>query len=304
MLRTATNLQCSDGMSARIPGEAAGKQSAVPPETAAAPDDPRVGKFLILGVVLVFVGVLRLSTADFENVSIPFMSPAVAANPALISAEALGTPAAVSLPESDPATWFSGSTAADGSADVPWDDIQEFLAAASTPGGWAEACKSLATAAGTDRSANPPLGALACSDDPTVTELQRFAVELLAAQSEVALFLRGANGHDAGAVAGRLAEVRHSCANGLPSRQAGAESAYLVACEMSLEPLNLPGDAEALQIALGEAYGLVALDLAVRDPEIDAEPPAIASKDAADTAADGGADNATADATATSAGGS
>lgn len=234
---------------------------------AAAPDDPGVGKFLILGIALLFVGVLRLSVADWENAEIPFLAAAKAENSALKSAESLGTPSAVALPESDPSTWF----ATEAGAPAPWLDIQLFAAATSTPGGWAEACKAVSAVAGADRAATPALGALACSTDPAVTELQQFAVELLAAQAEVALWLQGIPGHDAGVVAARLAEVRQACENGLPSRLAGAESPYLAACTASLTTTPLAASADALQASLGEAYALVAADLAVRDPEIDAE---------------------------------
>ncbi len=234
---------------------------------AAAPDDPGVGKFLILGVALLFMGVLRLSVADWENAEIPFLSPANAENSALKSAQSLGTPAAVALPASDPATWFPPA----GDAPVPWADIQQFTAAASTPGGWAEACKAVSAVAGAERAATPALGALACSTDPTVTELQQFAIDVLATQAEVALWLQGIPGHDAGVVAARLAEVRHACENGLPARLAGAESPYPAACAASLTTAGLAASAEELEVALGDAYALVAADLAVRDPEIDAE---------------------------------
>jgi hypothetical protein len=267
----------------------------VAPEIPAAPDDPGVGRILIFVVALLFMGVLRLSTANFDNVAIPFFGGGEPANPALASAAAIGTPAAVALPESDPASWFGGAEETEAGETTPWADIHQFVAAAGTSGGWAEACKAVGTVAGTDRTANSLLGALACSDDPTVTELQQFAVQLLAAQAEVSLWLLGTDGHDAGAVAGRLAQVRHSCANGLPARQAGAESAYTSACEMSLAVTTLPGDASTLATALGDAYALVAADLAERDPSIDPEPPAITAP-ATDATADAGADDAATDA--------
>lgn len=241
-----------------------------------------MGRILIFAVALLFAGVLRLSTADFDNVEIPFLGPGEAANPAFASAGAIGTPAAVALPGSDMSAWFV--EAADGS-ETPWADIQEFAAAAGTPGGWAEACKAAGAVAGSDRAANPLLGALSCSDDVTVMGLQRFAIEILAAQAEVSLWTLGTAGHDSGAIAARLAVIRHSCANGLAARQAGAESAYAAACAMSLAATTLPGDAHALATALGEAYALVAADLAERDPTVDAGPPAM-STPAADTAAD------------------
>ncbi len=235
-----------------------------------------MGKYLIFGVAMLFAGVLRLWSVDFTNATIPFLSPAAASPGIPESAAAIGTPAAITLPESDLATWF---TPADGVApDDPktWAAVVAFANVASTPAGWAEACKKATAVAGAERATSPELGALACSSDATVTALQKFALQLLAARAEVTLWLRGIEGHDNGMVAARLGEVRHSCENGLPSRLASAESPYLAACTGALATVSLPADADALQAALVDAYLLVANDLAARDPSIDPEPPVIA----------------------------
>ena len=234
-----------------------------------------MGKFVLLGVAFALFGVLRLSTVDLEHTQIPFLSAAQAATGPAASTLAIGTPAAVTLPEADPATWFAAPTegaSTDPTDPVKWTAVRQFATAAGTPGGWAEACKKAGTTAGTDRNAKPELGALGCSSDATVTSLQRFAIQLLAGQAEVALWLHGVPGSDAGAVAGRLAEIRHACENELPSRQSGPESAYTVACAKGLAETTLPASGNALFTALGEAYALVANDLAARDVTIDAEP--------------------------------
>lgn len=236
-----------------------------------------MGKYLILGVAVAFMGVLRLATVDFANVSIPFLSQAAAAPRLGESAKAIGTPAAVALPESDPATWFEAAEGADPDDPKTWEAVAAFASAAGTPAGWAEACKKVGAVAGTERGTKPELGALSCSSDLTVTQLQRFVVQLLAARAEVTLWLRGVDGHDNGMVSARLAEVRHSCENGLPSRLAGEGSPYTQACAAALEAAKLPLDGEALKTGLVEAYGLVAADLVARDASVDAEPAVVAA---------------------------
>jgi hypothetical protein len=238
-----------------------------------------MGKFVVLGVAFALFGLLRLSTADLEHAQIPFLSAAQASSGLAASAQVMGTPAAVALPAADPASWFAAAVAeasSDPTDPAKWAAVRQFAAAASTVGGWAEACKKAGASAGTDRKAKPELGALACSEDPTVTTLQRFALQLLAAEADVALWLHGVSGSDDGGVAGRLAEIRHSCENELPSRLAGPESPYTAACAAVLAKTTLPGDANGLFTALGEGFALVAGDLAARDATIDPEPAKVA----------------------------
>lgn len=184
--------------------------------------------------------------------------------------DTIGTPAANPLLETDLATWFD--PAAEDPYDVArWQQIRAFVAAMGTKDGFAEGCKQAATAAGADRAAKPEIGALGCSDDGTITQLQRFAVQELALEAEVVLWYRGVPGASVGAIESRQAEVRLACSYDVVARQ-GPSSPFAQACALALGTAYREGDAPATLTALGEAYRLTAGELARLDPTIEQEP--------------------------------
>ena len=216
----------------------------------------------------------RCYGAPVDVSSIPFLSsPAAATVPASVSS--MGTPAAVQLPDLDFAKWFAAAASADGPADpydvTTWQQVDAFYAIARTPDGWKEACKKAGTAAGAQRSTGPELGALGCSNDPAVTLVQQFAVQLLGMRAEVALWIRGVPGHTRGGIAGRQGEARLMCGVDVIAREGGADSPYAAACAKALETAYASGDAKATFDAVGEAYRLVADEIARRDPTVDPE---------------------------------
>lgn len=184
----------------------------------------------------------------------------------------IGTPAPSKLPEIDFKTWFPTDPAVDPYAVATWTAIAQFVETAGTQAGWTEACKKAGAAAGNDRSANPLLGVLGCSSDATVTQLQQFALHVLAARAAVALWVKGAPGGSAGAIEGRQGEVRLLCGVDVVSRQGGPTSVFAQACTKALDTSYRTGDATATFAALGEAYSLVATEIAKRDPTVDPEP--------------------------------
>ncbi|MEX0782162.1 MAG: hypothetical protein WD557_05890 [Dehalococcoidia bacterium] len=234
-----------------------------------------MGKLLIFVVALSLAGTTRCYSADPEATlaGVPILGAMVATAPQTPAyVETIGTPAASALPEADLATWFQPAEGAD-PYDVPtWQAIDAFAAHSSTPAGWTELCKAAGAAAGSDRAANPKLGALACSDDGSVTQLQRFAADLLSAQSRVALYLKGAPDTSVAAIQARQSEIRLACTYGAPSRQGGEGSVLAQACTAAQDTAYLHGDAAATFAALGAAYELVANEIARLDPTVDPEP--------------------------------
>ncbi len=222
------------------------------------------------------LGVVGLYGMDFSG-GIPFLSPApVPTTPAYV--ETIATPAPVTLPDVDMSTWFVDPVAADdGSAADPyaptiWEQVQAFVDESQTPGGWTEACAVASTAAGSDRTADPNIGALACSDMAAVTETQQFAAMVLGARAEVALWIRGVPGHSLGGVQARQGELRLMCAIDVIAREGGPDSTYAQACGLALDASYASGDAPATFDALGQAYGLAAADIAARDTTTESEP--------------------------------
>ncbi|MCC7364526.1 MAG: hypothetical protein IT303_09140 [Dehalococcoidia bacterium] len=233
-----------------------------------------MGKYLVFGVALMLLLTGRCYTADFESAmaGVPIVG-AMVSPPAPVPAyvDTIGTPAATTLPEADLATWFADD--AEDPYDVTtWRAIGAFVAVMGTADGFAQACKAAAEAAGGERSANPELAALACSDDGTVTQLQRFAAGVLALQSELVAWYRGAPGASLGAIEARQGEVRLMCGFDIVARQGGAESVYAEACSKALDNAYREGDVLASFEAAAEAYALVAEDIATRDPSVDQEP--------------------------------
>ena len=234
-------------------------------------DDPDVGKIGILALALVLLGTSRCyANTDWENAKIPFLSGGAGATTPE-SVGAIGKPAEPALPETDFARWFSTDAAADPLDPVVWKAIDAFFASASTFAGWADACKKAGTAAGADRTAKPKLGALACSDNANVTLIQQFALQLLGTQAEVALWVRGVPGHGTAGIAGRQGELRLMCAVDVVGREGGTVSPFAEACTKALDQSYRTGGGATTFTVLGEAYTLIASEIAKRDPTIDAE---------------------------------
>lgn len=233
-----------------------------------------MGKFAIITVLLALSGAARCYGGDPQAVlaGLPVVGAIVSpppATPAYVAS--IGKEAPPALPEADPKLWFA-TDAADPLAPARWQEVASVLAAAGTKAGWTEVCKKIGAAAGGERGANPLLGALACSADPSVTALQGLAVEILAARAAVALWLRGAPGSSVAAIGARQGEVRLLCATGLPSREGSADGSLQQACTAALDTAYLDGDGPATFATLGEAYAALAAQIAQRDPKVAPEP--------------------------------
>ncbi len=204
---------------------------------------------------------------------LPVVGAMVAPPPSIPSyVTALGTSAAVQLPDTDPAKWFTADPAADPYDAAKWTAVSQFLANAGDQAGWTQVCKKVAAAAGADRGAKPDIGALACSADPSVTRLQQLAVQVLETQAAVALWIKGAPGGSLGAIQGRQGEIRLLCGVDTAARQ-GADSPFLQACAKALDAsYATANDSKTTFTALGEAYTLVAAEIAKRDPKVAQEP--------------------------------
>lgn len=234
-----------------------------------------MGKIGLFFVALALLGAARCYNSDMDTSGLPIIGAKASAKaPAYVSA--MGTPAAVTLPEIDFTKWFSQEAAegvpADAYSPTTWGQVDAFFAVARTQAGWTEACKKATEAAGAERATKPEIGALACSSDPAVTPIQRFAVQILGVRAEVALWIRGVPGHGRGGVSGRQGELRLMCAVDVIAREGGADSAYARACTLALDTSYTTGDNKATFDALGQAYTLVATEIASRDPKTAAEP--------------------------------
>ena len=234
-----------------------------------------MGKIGLLVVVLALFGSVRCYNADLAASlgGLPIVGPMVAppaSAPAYVNA--IGTPVASALPEADFAKWFPAEPTADPYNPALWNGVEAYMTAAGTQAGWAEVCKKIAGAAGADRAASPLLGALACSDDGSVTQFQRFAVEVMAARGSVALWLTGAPGGTLAAIQGRQGELRVLCTSSLVSRQGTANSPWPGACAKALDIAYLTNDGATTFAALGEAYRIAATEIARLDPTIDQAP--------------------------------
>lgn len=234
-----------------------------------------MGKLLYLLVVLGLLSSARCYNADLVGAlsGLPVVGPIVsppAPTPAYVNA--IGTPAPVKLPDVDPAKWFATEASADPYDPAKWTQVQQFLASADTAAGWAEVCKKMSAAAGSDRSAKPEPGALACSADPSVTRLQQLAVRLFEGQAAVALWLKGAPGASVGAIQGIQGEIRLICSIDTASRQ-GADSPITQACAKGMDAAYLTAnDGKTTFTAFADAYKLVATEIAKQDPKVAQEP--------------------------------
>jgi hypothetical protein len=235
-------------------------------------DDPEVGKIGILALALLLLGTSRCyANTDWDNAKIPFLSGGGGtATPESVGA--IGKPADAALPETDFAKWFSTDATADPYDPAVWKAVDAFFASASTSAGWADACKKAGAVAGAERTARPEIGALACSDNANVTLIQRFALQLLGVRAEVALWVRGVPGHGTAGIEGRQGELRLMCAVDVVGREGGTASPFAEACTKSLDQSYRAGGAASTFIALGQAYAVVAAEIARRDPTVDAEP--------------------------------
>ncbi len=232
-----------------------------------------VKKALFALVLFAFLGTARCHNVDLAAAlgGLPVVGPMVqppALPPAYV--KAIGTPAATALPESDFSTWFPAEAPPDPYSAKLWNEIGLFASIAQTQAGWTEGCKKVSGVAGSDRAANPRLGALACSSDPTVTQFQQFAVHLLGAQATVALWIKGEL--STSAIHARQAEIRVLCSTSIVARQGPGETPWSQACAKALDASYLAGNAPATFTALAEAYVLAATEIAKLDPKVAAEP--------------------------------
>jgi hypothetical protein len=234
-----------------------------------------VGKVLYLIVALSLLGTARCYNADLASSlsTVPIVGPMISPPPvAPAYVAAIGTPAPATLPEIDFKKWFPTDAAADQFDPVMWAAIRDLLSTMRTQAGWTEACKKVSAAAGADRAAAKNLGPLACSADPSVTNVQGFATAILAVQAEVALWVKGAPGSSIGAIQGRQGELRLLCSADSLRRQGGLDGPFAQACTKALDAAYLSGDGKATFTALSAAYTLVAAEIAKRDPKIAPEP--------------------------------
>ena len=224
-------------------------------------------------LLLSLFGTARCANADFAAAlgGVPFVGPMVVPQPTTPAyLEAIGTPAPAALPDVDFAVWFAEDPAPNAAASATWQQMDVAAVAGATAGGWAELCKKAGTASGADRAAAPLPGALACSSDATVTQMQRFALELLGLRAAVGLWMRG--DRSIAAIQARQGHVRISCSTHVIARQGPGENPWTQACELALDASYLAGDGPATLDAAIAAYVAVAGEIARLDPEVDAEP--------------------------------
>ena len=203
---------------------------------------------------------------DWEGLSLPSGRRAL---PVSAGVEALGTPAPLPDPSFDPAALFEAADGEDPLAPALWEPAVELLRAAGTEEGWTALCGKFAAAAGNDRTADPPTGALACSGDPALLPLQRLAALVLETKGHFALWLRHAPGGSRAAVEARQAEVRLHCAT---IGEAAADDRLRAACEGVLGASFAQPDEQEAVGALDSAYASLAEVIAERDPDVETAP--------------------------------
>lgn len=224
-------------------------------------------------LALLFLSTARCYTADLAAgvAAVPVVGPILVPPPATPAYfAAIGTPAPVALPEGDVAAWFPTEGGWRSVPPAQWQTMALAAAVAGTPAGWRELCAAAATAAGADRTAAPLPGALACSDDPAVTAVQRVALQLFDLRAALGLWLNGAPNGSVGAIQARQGGLRLLCATVAPGRVDPA--ALAAACAKGLDAAYLAGDGPATVAAVEEAYAALAAALAAADPTIESEP--------------------------------
>ena len=240
-----------------------------------------MSKIPLVALGLLLLGVLRLQSAGFGWAE-GLLAESTAVAPAPAYADSIGTPAPVALSEAiDFTGWFPAEAAPRESA--VWRAIDAAAVEAGTPAGWAALCKQASAAVGGDRTADLQLGALACNADVAVTGLQGLALQVLATQAAVALWMTGEPGFVASTIDGRQGELRLACEAGLlPPHD--VDSPLGQACAAAADLAWQSGDGDTTLASLGTAYGAIASEIALRDPETDLEPAMDPSDGAADPA--------------------
>ncbi len=230
-----------------------------------------MGRIGILTTLLALIAAARCYSANWDDAfaALPFAQTAASAPASLAS---IGKPAAPSVPDTDFKKWFSTDPAADPYDPAVWSAIASITATAGNQAGWTEVCKKVGTAVGADRTASSALGALACSDAPAVTAIQGFAVDVLAAQAAVALWIDHAPDASTAAIASRQAQVRLDCGTLVLASQAGTGAPFSDACKKAADTAYLAGDVKTTFTVLGDAYALVAGEIARQSPKVAQDP--------------------------------
>ena len=233
-----------------------------------------MGKVVFALVLVMFLGTARCYNADFAGAAagLPIVGAMVqpqATTPAYV--KAIGTAAPSKLPAADLSKWFPAN-APDPYDPVMWASVRDVLAFSGTQAGFAEVCKLASTAAGANRTAHAEVGAIACSADPSVTGEQPFAIKLLQARAELALWVKGAPGSSVQAIGGIQGEIVVLCGGDAIARNGGATSPFGQACAKAADTAYLQGDAKTTFTALGDAFTLIAGDIATKDPKVASQP--------------------------------
>lgn len=224
-------------------------------------------------LALAFLSTARCYTADLAAgvAAVPFVGPILVPSPGVPAyVEAIGTPAPVEVPGEDPAAWFPAEGGWQAITPAAWAEMALAAAAGRTSAGWAELCARMTAAAGGERAAAPLPGALACSDDPGVTALQRVALQLFDLRAALGLWMNGAPNGSIGAIQARQGELRLLCATAPPGRV--DPEALRRACAEGLDASYLTGDGGATMAAVEAAYAALAAAIAALDPTTDGEP--------------------------------
>lgn len=228
------------------------------------------GAFALL--LLSFIGTARCYHTDFAAAvgGVPFVGPIVVPpDPTPAYVAAIGTPAPLEpLAEPGVETWWP-----EDAAETPSTlrDARAWLVAGQNAAGWAELCAAAGDAAGTERDpASPNLSALGCSDDPSVTRMQQFAILVLRLDPELQRYLGGVPGSSQAEFEATLAQVRVECAAGYASRVVGTE-AVAAACALP-DAWAVEGIAALLLDAVRTAYAGLATEIATLDPTVDDAP--------------------------------
>lgn len=236
-------------------------------------DGEYVGKVVIGVVAALLLGTASCYQLDVEDSPVAALVVPAPMTPTPEYVSAIGTPAAVTIPDAAYDTWFASKTDPEaGPYDTTaWQEVAAFQSAAATDPGWAEACREINSAAGSDRAAEPLIGALGCSDDPSVTVIQRFALLVLGARAHTALWMRGVPGFNTASIEARLGQVRNACNGDVAGRDAAGGSPFAQACTLAGDASYREGDGSGTFEALGQAYALLAAEIARRDPTVDSE---------------------------------